>query len=128
MNCHSFRSILISDLHFRCMFVFTSLFVQASFSFKMVDRTTYPDDKVPDLILRQVFGRQRLPMALCKLMAETGLVTVEQFSMLGDTVGSVKTTLRAMIANHDDLGTDDPARELALTSLAAVWKTCFNYA
>ena len=29
-----------------------------------------------------------------------------------------------MIADHDQLGTDEPARELALTSLAAVWKTC----
>ena len=124
MHESSFCSFdLSSDLLFRhdC---FHKPFCSSEFSFKMVDRTTYPDDKVPDLILRQVFGRQRLPTALCKLMAETGLLTVEQFSMLGDTVGSVKTTLRAMIANHDDLGTDDPARELALTSLAAVWKTC----
>ena len=93
-------------------------------SANMVDRTTYPDDKVPDLILRQVFGRQRLSSDLCKLMSATGLLTVEQFSMLGDTVGSVKTTLKAMIADQDQLGTDEPARELALTSLAAVWKTC----
>lgn len=31
----------------------------------MVDRTKYPADKVPDLALRQVFGRQKLSEPLC---------------------------------------------------------------
>ena len=52
----------------------------------MVDRTKYPDDKVPDLALRQVFGRQRLPEDLCLLMANCKLLNVESFAMLGDSI------------------------------------------
>ena len=44
----------------------------------MVDRTKYPDDKVPDLALRQVFGRQRLPEDLCLLMANCKLLNVHE--------------------------------------------------
>ena len=44
--------------------------------------------------------------------------------MLGDNIAAVKTTLQALIPDATDLGPDGPAQELALTSLAAVWKTC----
>lgn len=90
----------------------------------MVDRTTYPADQVPELALRQIFGRQRLPEPLCLLMAEVGLRSLDTFAMLGDTIAAVKTTLRAVVPDPARLGANDPARELALTSLAAVWKTC----
>ena len=90
----------------------------------MVDRTTYADDKVPDLALRQIFGRQRLDPALCKLMADSKLLTVEMFAMLGDSITAVKTTLQALVPDKAKFGPDDPSVELALTSLAAVWKTC----
>ena len=90
----------------------------------MVDRTTYDAANTPDLPLRQVFGRQRLPPDLCKIVADRKLLTVETFAMLGDNIAAVKTTLRAMIPDENDLGPDAPSRELALTSLAAVWKTC----
>ena len=93
------------------------------FRLVMVDRTTYTGS-VPDLALRQVFGRQRLPENLCLLMAEVGLLTVETFAMLGDTIAAVETTLQAMIPDPDRLGATDAARHLALTSLAAVWKVC----
>ena len=42
----------------------------------MVDRTVYAADKTPDLPLRQVFGRQRVNEDLCKLAANSGLLTV----------------------------------------------------
>ena len=90
----------------------------------MVDRTIYPDGKAPDLALRQVFGRQRLPTALCLLMAETGLSTVETFAMLGDTIAGVKTTMKTLINDDTKLGPNHATQELSLTSLAAVWKTC----
>ena len=89
----------------------------------MVDRTVYTG-AVPDLALRQVFGRQRLPESMCLLMAEVGLLTVETFAMLGDTIAAVKTTLQAMVADETRLGDSEAARHLALTSLAAVWKVC----
>ena len=72
----------------------------------MVDRTDYPGT-VPDLALRQVFGRQRLKSDLCLLMAEVGLVTVETFAMLGDTISAVKATLTTMITDPDKLGDSD---------------------
>ena len=52
----------------------------------MVDRTTYDPAKVPDLALRQIFGRQRLDPALCKLMADSKLLTVDMFAMLGESI------------------------------------------
>ena len=44
--------------------------------------------------------------------------------MLGDTIAAVKTTLKAIIPDATKFGPDEPAQELALASLAAVWKTC----
>ena len=90
----------------------------------MVDRTVYDDAKTPDLPLRQVFGRQRVPKELCRLAADAGLLTVETFAMLGDDIAAVKATIKSLIPDQEQLGTDRPAQELALTSLAAVWKTC----
>ena len=91
----------------------------------MVDRTVYADkDHTPDLPLRQIFGRQRVAPALCLEVANAGLLTVETFSMLGDTIAAVKDTIKTVLGDPTKLGADGPAQELALTSLAAVWKTC----
>ena len=90
----------------------------------MVDRTVYDADKTPDLPLRQVLGRQRVATDLCKLAANAGLLTVETFAMLGDDIASVKAALKSLVPDVTSFGTDGPAQELALTSLAAVWKTC----
>ena len=89
----------------------------------MVDRTVY-GDVVPDLALRRVFGRQRLPETLCRLMAEVGLVTVETFAMLGDTITGVKTSLATIVTDPTKMGDSEATREISLTSLAAVWKVC----
>ena len=90
----------------------------------MVDRTTYPAGQVPELALRQVFGRQRLSEALCLVAAEVGLRSLDTFAVLGDTIQHVKEALRRIIADENKLGTNEAERELALTSLVAVWKTC----
>ena len=93
-------------------------------SHNMVDRTNYTDDTMPDLPLRQIFGRQRVPTDLCQLVATAGLRSVERFAMLGDNITTVKVTLKTLIPDADQFGADAPAQELALTTLAAVWKTC----
>ena len=90
----------------------------------MVDRTVYAADAVPELPLRQILGRQKIPEDLCRLVADSGLRSVETFAMLGDTIAMVKQTIKTLIPDHAQLGADQPAQELALTSLAAVWKTC----
>ncbi|CAE7942400.1 unnamed protein product, partial [Symbiodinium necroappetens] len=76
---------------------------------KMVDRTVYPDkDKVPELALRQIFGRQKLPEPLCLLMADKGMLLVERMAIVGD---------------DSKFGPDGPAQELSLTLLTAVRKS-----
>ena len=90
----------------------------------MVDRTVYPDkDKVPELALRQIFGRQKLPEPLCLLMADKGMLLVERMVMLGDSIASVKATLKAIVGDDSKFGPDGPAQELSLTLLTAVWKS-----
>ena len=90
----------------------------------MVDRTVYTPDKLPELPLRQIFGRQRVPEDLCRLVADVGLRSVETFAMLGDMITTVKQTLKTIIPDPARFGDDAPAQELALTALAAVWKQC----
>ena len=67
-----------------------------------------------------MFGRQRVHQDLCRLAADSGLLTVETFAMLGDDIALVKATLKNLVTDHARFG----AQELALTCLAAVWKTC----
>ena len=62
----------------------------------MVDRTVYAEDFTPDLALRQVLGRQRVPQALCKVVADAGLLTVDRFAMLGDDIASVKASIKTL--------------------------------
>ncbi|CAE7937882.1 hypothetical protein AK812_SmicGene46710, partial [Symbiodinium microadriaticum] len=65
----------------------------------MVDRTVYFDkDKVPELALRQIFGRQKLPEPLCLLIADKDRLLVECMAMLGDSIASVKA-LKAIVSN-----------------------------
>ena len=64
----------------------------------MVDTTDYEGGKAPTQALKQVFGRRSTDSELCKLAAKSGLTSVENFAMLGDTVSSAKDTL-AIIMN-----------------------------
>ena len=88
----------------------------------MVDRTVYANEAAtPKLNLRQIFGRQGLDTALCRLSADKGLLTVEMFAMLGQDLSSAKETLRKLWeADMSPLGADAASQELAVMSLAAV--------
>ena len=90
----------------------------------MVDRTVYASEAAtPKLNLRQIFGRQGLDTALCRLSADKGLLTVEMFAMLGQDLSSAKETLRKLWeADMSPLGADAASQELAVMSLAAVWQ------
>ena len=44
--------------------------------------------------------------------------------MLGESIPAVKTSLKTIVDDETKLGATDAARELSLTSLAAVWKMC----
>ena len=113
MSCLNFWGQVLVD-------EFTSLSI-------MVDRTTYADEAhTPKIALRQIFGRQNLPSALCLSAANAGLLSVEVFAMLGDTAQAAKDQLRALIP-ADELGADQAARALALMQLAAVWLACQSF-
>ena len=86
---------------------------------EMVDKTSYTG-AVPDLAVRQIFGRQKLPENLCLLMADSSLLSIERIAMLGDTISQAKTTLKAIVNDDAKFGADNAARELSLTLLAAV--------
>ena len=90
----------------------------------MVDRTTYSDEaRTPKIALRQIFGRLGLRQELCKLAADSGLLSVEVVAMLGDTAAAVKESIKTLV-DAAVLGADDAARELSLMQLAAVWHAC----
>ena len=59
------------------------------------------------------------------LFADKGMLSVERVAMLGDTITSVKATSKAIVGDGSKFGPDDPARELSLTLLVAVWKSAF---
>ncbi|CAE7789061.1 unnamed protein product, partial [Symbiodinium microadriaticum] len=82
----------------------------------MVDRTVYANEAAtPKLNLRQIFGRQGLDTALCRLSADKGLLTVEMFAMLGQDLSSAKETLRKLWeADMSPLGADAASQELAV--------------
>eukprot|EP00435_Cladocopium_sp_Y103_P009415 s1300_g2.t1 len=90
----------------------------------MVDRTVYADEAhTPKIALRQIFGRLSLSTDLCRAAADSGLLSVEVFAMLGDAAAAVKTALRTLIPTAA-LGANEAAQELSLMQLAAVWHSC----
>ena len=90
----------------------------------MVDRTTYSDEaRTPKIALRQIFGRLGLRQELCKLAADSGLLSIEVVAMLGDTAAAVKESIKTLV-DAAALGADDAARELSLMQIAAVWHAC----
>ena len=55
--------------------------------------------------------------------SENGMLSIERFSMLGDSISAVKATLKAIVGDVSKFGADLAAQELSLTLLAAVWKS-----
>ena len=51
------------------------------------------------------------------------MLSVERFSMLGESISAVKATLKAIVGDDSKFGADLAAEELSLTLLAAVWKS-----
>ena len=90
-----------------------------------MDRTIYKDkDHTPETALRQIFARQRLPEKLCLLIAETGLLSVERFAVIGEKLNDAKETFKTMLDLEDKLGSTVSEKALNLTLIAAVWKNC----
>ena len=97
---------------------FSAIFGLSLSAVIMVDcSAVYPHkDKVPELALRQIFGRA------CS-WPRSGMLSIERMAMLGDTITSVKETLKAIVGDDTKFGADAPDQELSLTLLAAIWKS-----
>ena len=90
----------------------------------MVDRTRYIDKlTTPDLALRQIFGRQKVPSSTCLLFAAAGLLTVDTVATMGDSHASVRSSFTILAGGEEQLGPDPRAREMALVQVVAVWKS-----
>ena len=51
------------------------------------------------------------------------MLSIERFSMLGESISVVKATLKAIVGDVSKFGADLAAQELSLTLLVAVWKS-----
>lgn len=89
----------------------------------MVDRTVYPADHTPELSLRQLFARHRVPEPVRLLFSASNLLTVDTVSVLGDTIAGVKATVTALVGDPA-LGVDAAARAASLLSFCSVWQAC----
>ncbi|CAE7597637.1 unnamed protein product, partial [Symbiodinium pilosum] len=68
---------------------------------------------VPDLAVRQIFGKQKLPENLRLLMADSSLLSIERIAMLGDTISQAKTTLKAIVNDDTKFGADNRSRAVS---------------
>ena len=91
----------------------------------MVDATDYKEGKVPTQALKQVFGRLSIDSKICMMAVEAGLVSVENFAMLGDTVSSAKQTVAVIMESR--LAESEADKQAQLLSFAAVWQCCHQY-
>ena len=90
----------------------------------MVDRTKYVDKaSTPDLALRQIFGRQKVPPTTCLMFAEAGLLSIDTVATLGDSHQSVRASFSILAGGDEKLGADGRAREMVLVQVVAVWKS-----
>lgn len=91
----------------------------------MVDLTVYTDkDFTPDNALRQIFARQKLPSKLCLVIANAGLLSVDNMAVLGDNLKDMKDMFKDIIGDESKLGGTDPEISLAYNKIAAVWRNC----
>lgn len=93
-----------------------------------VDKTAYPSvAETPDLSLRQLFAQARVPEGLRLVIAEKGILGVDQFAAIGESLDSFKATV-ATLLGEEALGEDPSARALSLTYLGTLWKKSSNLA
>ena len=90
----------------------------------MVDRTVYPSpDQTPELSLRQVFARHRVPERVRLLFASNNMLTIDAVSVLGDTIAGVRATVTALVGEVN-LGGNDAEKTACLFSFCSVWQAC----
>ncbi|CAE7645183.1 unnamed protein product [Symbiodinium necroappetens] len=67
-------------------------------------------DKIPELALRQIFGRQKLPEDLCLLLADKGMLSVERVAMLLAAIWKSSSTLQEHVATRRAKMEEDPSK------------------
>ena len=91
----------------------------------MVDLTAYPTlEATPELAVRQILVRARVPPDLRLAVAAKGLLDADTWAAVAETLESFKTNI-ARLLNEQSLGADNsPTREANLIYLAAAWRKC----
>ena len=90
-----------------------------------VDNTDYEAAGVkdpPEPGLRTVFVHEKIETPLRIVLAKKGLITMRKFAMLGQTEDKFEARMKSILGV--DLGATDPEKDLNLTMLAVVWKSC----
>ena len=91
----------------------------------MVDRTVYPSkDRTPDLALRQIFGRHRLPDTLCLVFANNSLLSIEMVAVLGENHASVRANFLKLVGGEAAISNEPQVVELSLLRVVTIWTTC----
>ena len=95
------------------------------FSRSMVYHTAYSNiDTTPELAVRNMFGRERVPAKLCLLFAGCGLLTSDRIYQLGQDPASVRKTFSLIIDGDDKLGAHLCEQECNWSTVLAIWQSC----
>ena len=90
----------------------------------MVDATVYASiDETPELAVRQIFVKTRMPGQLRRLCADKGLLDADAWAAVADTLETFKANIQRLLTEAA-IDTDAPAREAKLISLATCWRKC----
>ncbi|CAK0850514.1 unnamed protein product, partial [Prorocentrum cordatum] len=91
----------------------------------MVDSTAYPAlEGTPELAVRQILARARVPPDLRLAVAAKGLLDADTWAAVAETLESFKTNI-ARLLDEQALGADNsPTREANLIFLSAAWRKC----
>ena len=95
-----------------------------------IDNTDYAEGFVPELALKQIFAKTRLPATLRRKMADLNFLDVDNFAAISDSASGFRTAVQQIIAadgttaTPDALGDDLPSKAASLAFLAGAWRKC----
>ena len=90
----------------------------------MMDETRYASlDMTPELALRQIFVKTRMPSNIRLLVANKGLLDADAWAAVGEALEQFKTNITRLLT-AEALGADEAEREGNLICLSATWRKC----
>ena len=88
----------------------------------MVDTTRYPSvDGTPELAVRQIMVRARVPETLRLALAGKNLLDADAWAVVGESLSDFKENISRLMSDQIGQGAD---REANLICLSAAWRKC----